>query len=93
MDEKYREIEFGIAMSCINILRYISDHLEQLPFPVRHHMMNVKDVPVLFVTLMELRPWRRKVMKYNDKDKKRKKLKKFMKIIIGLHLWSISFPN
>ena len=71
MDEKYREIEFGIAMSCINILRYISDHLEQLPFPVRHHMMNVKDVPVLFVTLMELRPWRRKIMKYDDKAKKK----------------------
>ena len=60
-----KEIEFGIAMSCINILRYISDHLEQSPFPVRHHMMNVKDVPVLFVTLMELRPWRRKIMRYN----------------------------
>ena len=74
MDEKYKEIEFGIAMSCINILRYISDHLEQLPFPVRHHMMNVKDVPVLFVTLMELRPWRRKVMKYNDKNKKKEEV-------------------
>ena len=69
MDEKFKEIEFQIAMSCINILRYISDHLEQLPFPVRHHMMNVKDVPILFVTLMELRPWRRKVLKYNEKSK------------------------
>ena len=69
MEEKYKEIEFQIAMSCINILRYISDHLEQLPFPVRHHMMNVKDVPVLFVTLMELRPWRRKVQKYNEQKK------------------------
>ena len=29
MDNKYKEIEFQIAMSCINILRYISDHLEQ----------------------------------------------------------------
>ena len=74
MDEKYKEIEFGIAMSCINILRYISDHLEQLPFPVRHHMMNVKDVPVLFVTLMELRPWRRKIMRYNDKSKKKEEV-------------------
>ena len=70
MDEKFREIDFGIAMSCINILRYISDHLDQLPFPVRHHMMNVKDVPVLFVTLMELRPWRRKIQKYNSDTKK-----------------------
>ena len=74
MEDKFREIEFGIAMSCINILRYISDHLEQLPFPVRHHMMNVKDVPVLFVTLMELRPWRRKVKKYNEKTKKNEEI-------------------
>ena len=71
MEDKYKEIEFQIAMSCINILRYISDHLEQLPFPVRHHMMNVKDVPVLFVTLMELRPWRRKVQKYNEPKKEK----------------------
>ena len=70
MEQKYKEIEFGIAMSCINILRYISDHLEQLPFPVRHHMMNVKDIPVLFVTLMELRPWRRNIKKYDEKSKK-----------------------
>ena len=74
MDDKYKEIEFQIAMSSINILRYISDHLEQLPFPVRHHMMNVKDVPVLFVTLMELRPWRRKVMKYNENTKKKEEI-------------------
>ena len=74
MEEKFKEIEFGIAMSCINILRYISDHLEQLPFPVRHHMMNVKDVPILFVTLMELRPWRRKIMKFNEKTKKKEEI-------------------
>ena len=74
LDDKYKEIEFQIAMSCINILRYISDHLEQLPFPVRHHMMNVKDVPVLFVTLMELRPWRRKIMKYNENTKKKEQV-------------------
>ena len=74
MEDKYKEIEFQIAMSSINILRYISDHLEQLPFPVRHHMMNVKDVPVLFATLMELRPWRRKVMKYNETSKKKEEI-------------------
>ena len=74
MEEKYKEIEFQIAMSSINIIRYISDHLEQLPFPVRHHMMNVKDVPVLFVTLMELRPWRRKVLKYNQQKKNKEEI-------------------
>ena len=60
LEEKNDEINFNIAMCCINIIRYISDHLEQLPFPVRHHMMNVKDIPMLFVTVMEMKPWERK---------------------------------
>ena len=60
LEEKNEEINFCIAMCCINIIRYISDHLEQLPFPVRHHMMNVKDIPMLFVTVMEMKPWERK---------------------------------
>jgi hypothetical protein len=70
LDEKFQEIDFTIAMSSINILRYISHHLEQLEFPVRHHMMNVKDVPMLFVTLMEMKPWLRKIKKYNSESKK-----------------------
>ena len=69
LQRKNNEIEFNIAMCCINILRYISDHLEQLPFPVRHHMMNVKDVPMLFVTVMENRPWERKVVMKDGSEK------------------------
>jgi hypothetical protein len=69
LQRKNNEIEFNIAMCCINILRYISDHLEQLPFPVRHHMMNVKDVPMLFVTVMESRPWERRVKVKDGSEK------------------------
>ena len=93
MEEKYKEIEFGIAMSCINILRYISDHLEQLPFPVRHHMMNVKDVPVLFVTLMELRPWRRKVNKYNENTKKKEEIEEIYENNNWTNLIEHKFPK
>ncbi len=52
-----KEIEVQIGIACISILRYISDHLNQLAFPVRHHMMNVKDVLLLLVPLLELKPW------------------------------------
>ena len=93
MEEKFKEIEFGIAMSCINILRYISDHLEQLPFPVRHHMMNVKDVPILFVTLMELRPWRRKVMKFNEKSKKKEEIEEIYENNNWTSLITHKFPK
>jgi predicted Zn-ribbon and HTH transcriptional regulator len=57
LDSNFEEIEFNLAMCSISILRYISDHLNQLPFPVRHHMMNVKDIPLLLVALMEIHPW------------------------------------
>ncbi len=58
MDEKFNEIEFYTAMGSISILRYITDHLSQLSFPVRNHIMNVKDVPLLLVALMDNQPWK-----------------------------------
>jgi predicted Zn-ribbon and HTH transcriptional regulator len=58
--DKFEEIEVTLRMSCISILRYITDHLMQLPFPVRYHIMNIKDVPMLLVALMESKPWIRK---------------------------------
>ena len=63
MEQKLKDLEHNIGLSCISIFRYISDHLMQLPFPVRHHMMDVKDIPMIFVALMENKPWIRKIPK------------------------------
>lgn len=57
LDNKFQEIEFYISMACISILRYITDHLQSLPFPVKNHIMNIKDIPMLLVALMESKPW------------------------------------
>jgi hypothetical protein len=57
MDIKLSEMELPIALSCISIIRYISDHLNSLPFPVRHHLINVKDVLLLLVPILECKPW------------------------------------
>jgi hypothetical protein len=62
-DNKNEEIEFYTSMACISIIRYITDHLNSLPFPVRNHIMNNKDTPLLLVSLMELKPW----LKENEK--------------------------
>ncbi len=63
MDNKIKDLDLSIALSSISILRYITDHLTQLPFPVRHHMMDVKDIPMLLVALMEFKPWIKRVAK------------------------------
>jgi predicted Zn-ribbon and HTH transcriptional regulator len=60
MDNKAEELEHNIAFSCISIVRYITDHLQQLPFPVINQIVHVKDMAMLLVALMEYRPWLRK---------------------------------
>ena len=60
MDNKIEDLELPIALSCISIIRYISDHLNNLPFPVRHHMINVKDVLLILIPILECKPWIKK---------------------------------
>lgn len=63
MESKIKDLQLNIGLSSISIIRYITDHLNQLPFPVRHHMMDIKDIPMIFVALMEYKPWIRRVYK------------------------------
>jgi predicted Zn-ribbon and HTH transcriptional regulator len=60
MDAKGEELDYNIGLSCISILRYITDHLQQLPFPVINHLLHIKNLPMLLVEIMEVRPWYRK---------------------------------
>ena len=57
IDYKESQINFSIAMACLSIIRYITDHLEQLSFPITNHLLNSKDIPMILVELMEVRPW------------------------------------
>jgi hypothetical protein len=66
IDEKFEEIEFYLSMASISTIRYICDHLNTLPFPIKNHLMNVKDMPMLLVALMEFKPW----LKETEKNKK-----------------------
>lgn len=57
LDEKYNGIQFSISMACLSITRFISDHLDQLPFPITNTLLNGKDFPLLFVEILEVKPW------------------------------------
>ena len=63
MESKIKDLQLNIGLSSISIIRYITDHLSQLPFPVRHHLMDVKDIPMILVALMEYKPWIRRITK------------------------------
>ena len=54
---KSEEIDFSIAMACLSILRYFTDHLVNLSFPIRNHLLNVKDIPLILIPIMESKPW------------------------------------
>lgn len=57
MENKEILMGFNISMACVSIIRYITDHLEQLPFPITHYLLNSKDIPLMLVELIDSRPW------------------------------------
>lgn len=57
LEEKFHGIQFSISMACLSITRFISDHLDQLPFPVTNTLLNGKDFPLLLVEILEVKPW------------------------------------
>lgn len=59
LDRQYRDIEFGSTMTCLSLVRFITDHMESLPASIIHQMMENTDIPLVLVPLLELRPWLR----------------------------------
>lgn len=47
-------------MTCLSIVRFITDHMADLPAAVVHQLMEVTDMPLVIVPLLELKPWMRK---------------------------------
>lgn len=46
-------------MTCLSLVRFITDHMESLPASIIHQMMENTDIPLVLVPLLELRPWLR----------------------------------
>jgi hypothetical protein len=60
LEKQREELDFNCAMSCLSLIRFISDHMQDLSVPVVHQMMEVTDIPCILVPLLELKPWLRK---------------------------------
>ena len=55
-----QEILFQIAMKCISIMRYLSDHLDFLVLGVSTRLTITQDIPMLLVQLLKSKPWYRR---------------------------------
>jgi len=58
-------------MSALSIIRFITDHLQDLSVPIVHQLMENNDMPCVLVPLLEMKPWLRKntkgeMEKYED---------------------------
>lgn len=54
------DIDFSVAMICFSLIRFVSDHLQDLSVAVVHQMMEQNDIPCVLVPLLEIKPWIRK---------------------------------
>eukprot|EP00742_Colponemidia_sp_Colp-10_P004995 GILJ01005336.1.p1 GENE.GILJ01005336.1~~GILJ01005336.1.p1 ORF type:complete len:492 (+),score=87.18 GILJ01005336.1:40-1515(+) len=68
LEEQKKEIEFGVCMIAITVVRFISDHTSTLPLSVLHRLLETHDVLASLVPLMDAKPWLRK----NAKGQKEK---------------------
>lgn len=57
----YNKIEFEVQMTCISIIRYITDNIKFVPLSAVSYLMNEKDFLLILVPLIESRPWTRDV--------------------------------
>jgi len=55
-----RTIMFSTCMSCISIIRYVTDHLTKLPPAFAHHLVAQRDIVMLLVDLLDRKPWLKK---------------------------------
>lgn len=54
------DIEFNCTMIALSLIRFISDHLQDLSVPIVHQLMESNDIPCVLVPLLEIKPWLRK---------------------------------
>lgn len=57
LDRNFREMEFAIAISCISMIRFITDHLSVLSLSVIQQLVEQCDIFQTLVPLMEEKPW------------------------------------
>ncbi|CAH2312555.1 zinc finger MYND domain-containing 10 [Pelobates cultripes] len=54
------DLEFDIALKCLSVLRYITDHTDSLPLSVTTRLLNTHNLPCVLVELLQHCPWSRR---------------------------------
>ncbi|XP_040264492.1 zinc finger MYND domain-containing protein 10 isoform X2 [Bufo bufo] len=54
-------LDFDIALKCLSVLRYVTDHTDSLPPSVTTRLLNTHNLPCVLVELLHSRPWSRRM--------------------------------
>ncbi|KAM9324363.1 zinc finger MYND domain-containing protein 10 [Gastrophryne carolinensis] len=60
LQQQSEALEFDIAMKCLSVLRYITDHTDSLPLSVTTRLLNTHNLPCVLVELLQCCPWSRR---------------------------------
>ena len=59
LERQVKELEFSCSMTALSLVRFVTDHMNDLSVPVIHQMMENNDLPCVLVPLLEMKPWLR----------------------------------
>jgi len=62
-----KDIEYTTAMSCITLMRFLTEHISVLPVSVPRQLLDNLDVLMILVPLMEATPWQRRTKEGMEK--------------------------
>lgn len=60
LKQQAEALDFDIALKCLTVLRYITDHTDSLPLSVTTRMLNTHNLPCVLVELLHSCPWSRR---------------------------------
>lgn len=63
---RLNETEFSVQIMCINVFRYITDHLTGAPLGLTHKIIEEYDFFEVICTLIDTRPW----IRTSEKDQR-----------------------
>ncbi|XP_077307639.1 zinc finger MYND domain-containing protein 10 [Lithobates pipiens] len=59
LKQQSEALEFDIALKCLSVLRYITDHTDSLSISVTTRLLNTHNLPCVLVELLQHCPWSR----------------------------------
>ena len=57
LDDKYVRLEYTTAISCISIIRFLSDSIAELPLSVVTRILETHDFIIFFIRFLFNKPW------------------------------------